>query len=29
MPAFESFLNGLGYPSAHERGNAAYDLFLS
>jgi threonine dehydratase len=29
MPAFESFLNGLGYPYAHERDNAAYNLFLA
>jgi threonine dehydratase len=29
MPAFESFLDGLGYPYAHERDNAAYDLFLA
>ena len=29
MPAFESFLEGLGYPYEHERGNAAYDLFLA
>ncbi|HEV3484488.1 MAG TPA: threonine ammonia-lyase, biosynthetic [Vicinamibacterales bacterium] len=29
MPAFESFLTGLGYPYSHERGNAAYDLFLA
>jgi threonine dehydratase len=29
MPAFESLLDGLGYPYAHERDNAAYDLFLA
>ena len=29
MATFESFLNGLGYPYAHERGNAAYNLFLA
>jgi threonine dehydratase len=29
MPAFVAFLDGLGYPYEHERGNAAYDLFLA
>ncbi len=29
MPAFEAFLDGLGYPYAHERDNAAYELFLA
>ncbi len=29
MPAFESFLDGLGYPYEAERDNAAYDLFLA
>jgi threonine dehydratase len=29
MPAFEAFLDGLGYPFEPERGNAAYGLFLA
>ena len=29
MPAFESFLEGLGYPYQIERDNAAYDMFLA
>ena len=29
MPAFEAFLEGLGYPYQVERDNAAYDLFLA
>ncbi len=29
MPAFMTFLDGLGYPYEHERDNAAYELFLA
>jgi threonine dehydratase len=29
MPAFEAFLDGLGYRYQRERGNSAYDLFLA
>jgi hypothetical protein len=28
LPSFVAFLDGLGYPYEHERGNTAYELFL-